>query len=125
MDVGVRLHETASLQVAVPMAVPEHMRDGMRELLSVYTPQADRRKGYATALLAKTCEEADESRTVLILTATVPHLVQFYRKFGFVALPSVDGAPTVMARQPRVSQATVTNAVRKLSLAGSISRALH
>lgn len=104
METGVRSHETASLNVAMPTAVPEHMQDGMRELLSVFTPKADRRKGYATALLRVVCEEADAARKVLLITVTDDDLRAWYQRFGFQALPSAAGGPLLMARRVRLAQ---------------------
>lgn len=110
MDTGSRSFESATLIVAIPQAVPAHMQAGMREILSVRTPVEDQRKGYATALLAKVCEEADAARKVLLL---MPHslgdmseadLISWYQRFGFEALPSVnDAAPVLMARRVRVA----------------------
>lgn len=121
MAPGARSHESASLVVAYCTAVPEHMQSGIRELISVFTPEADRRKGYATALLKAVCEEADDAQKVLMLTAADPSLVGFYRRFGFVELPN---PVPLMARQPRPSLGALRALQRKL-LGASISKALH
>lgn len=74
------------------------MQEGIREVLSVFTPEPDRRKGYATALLRAVCEEADKYGKVLMLTAS-DELTPFYRKFGFKV---IQGEPVLMARRPHI-----------------------
>jgi hypothetical protein len=113
MDTGTRTYESASLLIAIPQAVPPHMRDGMREVLSVRTPAEDQRKGYATALLAAVCEEADAARKVLLLMPkqqgdmSQAQLIGWYQRFGFEQLPAlpsvVEGAPVLMARRVRIA----------------------
>lgn len=111
MNTGLRIHESATLTVAIPQCVPEHMRDGMRELISVFTPPEDRRKGYATALLKAVCEEADATAMVLLLTAEDP-LIGFYRRFGFIELPREPHGKQQLARQPRLRTNYIRNSIR-------------
>ena len=104
---GSRHYESASLTVALPEAVPEHMVAQIRELLSITTPAADRRKGYASRLLREVVMEADSSSTVLLLWVrpfgdmTGDQLQAWYRKFGFEVIQQHPAV--LMARKPRMS----------------------
>lgn len=88
MEVGLRQYKQASLRVAIPTALPEHMQPHMRELLSVKSES--QRKGEATALMHKVCQEADDARMTLLIHVvpfdeglTLEQLQKFYTKFGF------------------------------------------
>lgn len=113
MPDGPRVYRSATLHIGRTTAVPEHMRDGMRELSSLETPAEDQRKGYATALLHQVTAEADRAAMVLILLPD-PHGIEqatleaFYARFGF---RKIQDAPVLMARQPVRSQ--VLAAVRR------------
>jgi hypothetical protein len=89
------------------------MREGIREVLSVFTPEPDRRKGYATSLLRQVCEEADEAVKVLLLTVVDESLCAWYRRFGFKV---IQGSPCLMARPPHLAQPMVTPLVSNPSL---------
>ena len=65
MQPGLREHKQASLRVAIPEALPEHMRPRMRELISIQS--GNPRKGHATALLYQVCQEADDACMTLII----------------------------------------------------------
>lgn len=100
---GNRSHGAASLKLSYSQAIPVHMRGGIREITSVYTPEADRGKGEASALLKQVCEEADRAGIVLIL---IPkpfdagldelQLIAWYARHGFT---QIQNNPTLMARQ--------------------------
>ena len=101
MQTGPRHYRSAMLRIAMCAALPDHMRDGTREILGLQC--SNPRKGYATRLMLETCREADEAGIVLIVQPgqfddgmTTEQLTKWYERFGFVALPS-EGAP-VMAR---------------------------
>lgn len=133
METGLRSFQSASLIVCVPTGLPSHMRQGVVELTHIRVPDEDQRKGFGTSLLKQVCEEADEKSKVLFLTAlssgamSTAQLTQWYGRFGFKVIQS--GVPALMARQPRISMRTVTEAVRrragKFQLASAINRALH
>lgn len=104
MTPGLRDHKGASLRIAVPDAVPEDMRERIREIVSLSS--SNPRKGYATTLMWSVCHEADKAGFVLMLqpipfddATDAEKLKRFYGKFGFV---EIQQEPVVlMARQPK------------------------
>lgn len=92
---GLRTHGTASLMLSLSDALPPHMRNGVRELTGLQTPEADRCQGLASMLMQKVCAEADKNKLVLLLTPG-EGLDGFYQQFGFIAIQT---NPTLMARQ--------------------------
>jgi hypothetical protein len=103
MTPGLREYKQATLRVAVPLGVPEHMRHGMRELVSIRTKNP--RKGHATHLMHDVCAEADRLGFVLLLQVkpfdegmTEEQLEKWYERFGFL---EIQQEPVLMARQPR------------------------
>lgn len=124
MRYGTRQLNTASLVVTECTAVPEAMRERVREIVSFYVPAEDRRHKLGTMLLNMTCQEADANGITLLLTAraqepdegpTDAQLIAFYERFGFTQLQM---SPTgmLMARQvreaPRVLNPTPPRALR-------------
>ena len=103
MQPGPRHYRSAMLRIALCEALPEDMRDGTREILSLQC--SNPRKGYGRRLMVEVCREADEAGMVLIVQPgqfdegmTTEQLTRWYESFGFMALPKEDDAPTVMAR---------------------------
>lgn len=104
MKIGLRTHKGASCRVAICLGLPEHMREGTREIVSVRSTNP--RKGHARALMHAICTEADEAGMVLIVQPgafdegmSTEQLERWYAGMGFVPLPKDDeSAPTVMAR---------------------------
>ena len=105
-------HESATCKVRVSTAIPGHMRDRVRELVKLNVPTEDRKKGYATALLHKVCEQADEASVLLFINVqpygdielSKGQLEAWYRRFGF---ETIQDEPRLMARPnqtPRVPQ---------------------
>ena len=92
---GRRTHGTASLMLSVSDALPANMRNGVRELTGLHTPEADRGQGLASMLMQKVCAEADRNKLVLLLTPA-EGLDGFYQQFGFIAIQT---NPILMARQ--------------------------
>lgn len=119
MPIGPRGFHSARLTIAIPTAVPVHMRARMRELMSLEVPEEDRRQGFATMLLTRTAREADKANTVLLIvvkpygdgSTDLPALQKFYGKFGFI---TIQHEPVLMARQPNT-----------VNLRQSIAVALH
>lgn len=112
MSPGFRAHKAASLRVAIAECLPEDMREGTREIISLAS--INPRKGHATTLLWTVCHEADEARIVLILQPRSfgdgemddERLERFYGKFGFQV---IQREPVVlMARLPDMRQRLVT-----------------
>lgn len=99
---GIRRSGAASLELKRTEAVPESMRDGIRELSNLFTTEDKRRKGDATMLMYQVCYEADKKGFVLLLEAKAKDgmpqdkLVKFYEGFGFITLQN---KPLLMARQ--------------------------
>lgn len=103
MEPGIRTHKTATLRISICEALPDHMREGTREIVNLRSDS--QRKGYASALMHQVCGEADRTGVILIVQPgqfdagmTTEQLEKWYAKFGFVALPKDEGNPTVMAR---------------------------
>lgn len=115
MPDGKRVYRTSTLTVGHTTAVPEHMREGMREISSLATPVEDQRKGYATALLHQVTAEADRAAMVLILLPD-PYgidqqkLEEFYARFGF---RKIQESPALMARQPVRPRLSIVHAVHE------------
>jgi GNAT superfamily N-acetyltransferase len=141
MRPGRREFRDASLTVAIPTCVPEHMRERTREITHLFVAPESRRQKLATVLMNLVCQEADANQMTLVLTAheydepamhddektaAVPppdevKLVDWYQRFGFIVL-QVTPAGTFMARQvrerPRVKPVT-------LAVARALDEALH
>jgi len=102
MNIGLRTHKSASLRIAVAEGLPDEMRPGTREIISVRAENS--RKGHASALMCKVCNEADRQRIVLLLEAkpfddgmNEDQLMRWYGRFGFIR---IQDEPVLMARQP-------------------------
>lgn len=101
---GIRQHKSASLRIARPVGLPEDMREGVSEIISVQA--GNQRKGHATALLARVCHEADRLHQVLLLRVESyddgmgnDELLKWYGRHGFNV---VQRDPAVlMAREPK------------------------
>lgn len=122
MRPGIRQLNEATLKVCMSDAVPEHMRDRVREITNVHCESQARRKRLATALLNCVCQEADANKVTLLLTARPSDdegpneetLLAWYEKFGFTKLQDTPNG-WFMARQvhekPRI--VSVRDAVRE------------
>src|SRR5678816_4756553 len=104
MTPGLRIHKRATLRIAVPLGLPEEMRHGVREIMSVASENA--RKGHATALMHEVCAEADRLGFVLMLQVKPfadgmddEMLRAWYARFGFIKIQ--DEPVVLMARQPK------------------------
>lgn len=130
MRPGAREFRDASLTISVSQAVPEHMRDRVREVSHLFVKPASRRQRLATALMNFVCQEADANKMTLVLTVCPYHedgvaeqgmndaeLATWYERFGF---QKVQDTPLgqFMARQVREKP-------RITPIAAAVSRALH
>jgi hypothetical protein len=118
MRPGKREFRAASLTVSMSTAVPEHMRERVREITHVFVPVTQRNQRQATVLMNFVCQEADANKITLILTAqateegepTTAQLIAWYEKFGFAHLQDTP-AGMLMARQvrekPRIKPVTL------------------
>lgn len=113
MKLGERKFGAARCKVNRTTSIPEHMRDRVREITSVYVPAEQRNQGHATKLMHQLCNEADEAGYVLLLSAKAygdgdmddSQLTQWYaRTFGFAV---IQAEPLLLARMagstPRLS----------------------
>jgi predicted GNAT family acetyltransferase len=124
----------SSCRVRQCTALPAHMRERTREVLSVFTPPARRGEGHASDLMKKVCSEADRHFITLVLFVNpfepsgeveyheLKHemLVNWYSTyFGFAVIQK---APVVMMARapgstPRILSLTEVNAVIKETVA--------
>lgn len=105
--------------VATTKAIPEHMRERVREVSKVVTEPAYRQQGYGTQLMQQVCDYADTENFVLILhpspeanTIKKDKLMSWYKRFGFI---KTQDDPPMMARAPtfKVRMSMVGAAVEK------------
>lgn len=103
MKYGPRTNDGASCKIAVPTALPLHMRGRVVEVRSLRTMPDKRAQGHATDLMLGICVEADLSRTFLFLAVEpdddgpldTKALGNFYMRFGFLPIQS---DPLLMTR---------------------------
>jgi GNAT superfamily N-acetyltransferase len=99
--IGPRSNAYASLKLAIPTALPKDMRGPIVELRSLVTRKDKRGKGFASALVAAVCEEADKARRFLFLHVKpdgpmdTEALGNFYIKHGF---QPIQAEPLLMLR---------------------------
>lgn len=77
---------------------------GVLEISNVFTEPAHRKEGYATELLKKITDAADESGTVLALICKAD-LTRWYARFGFT---TIQQNPILMARMPQIFKVKMT-----------------
>lgn len=103
MRYGERTNGAARLILAVPTALPRHMRGPIVEIREFSTDRGSRGLGHATALMLATTLEADMGRYILFLCVEPEddtdkqRLLSFYERHGFVA---IQADPILMARPP-------------------------
>jgi hypothetical protein len=102
MTPGERKFKRASCNVVIPQSVPPHLRDQVREIVSMHSE--DKGKGHATELLEGICTEADVNAMTLMLMVRAYgdgmselSLCQWYGKHGFFIAGS---EPCIMLRAP-------------------------
>jgi GNAT superfamily N-acetyltransferase len=105
--IGPRSNAYASCKLAIPTALPKDMRGPIVELRALATRKDKRGKGFASALVAAVCEEADKARRFLFLhvkpdcdfecekALTTQELANFYIKHGF---QPIQAEPLLMLR---------------------------
>lgn len=108
----IRANET-SCNVRNCAAVPKNMQPMVREIHDIRTPELEKGKGKAKALLSGLCLEADKSGISLLLLVNEdnrPKLVSLYSKYGFIVTQD-DKSACVMIRNPIESDEcrTMTN----------------
>lgn len=102
MKYGARSHEGATLTLAVPTALPKHMRGPIVELRALHTKPDQRGNGYAAFLMLQTTIEADMAGYFLFL-AVEPEgvdrqrLISLYGRNGFIP---IQAEPLLMIRPP-------------------------
>ena len=101
--IGPRSNAYASCKLAIPTALPAEMRGPVVELRSLKTRRDKRGKGFAAALLAEVCEEADRARRFLFLHCEpedgieLEQLANFYIKHGF---QPIQAEPVILMLRP-------------------------
>jgi N-acetylglutamate synthase-like GNAT family acetyltransferase len=88
--------------------IDKSVTQGLLEVKSVKTDRAQRRQGHASKLMEQVCKEADESKTILVLTPAqfdngpigTQQLKWWYERFGFAVIQE---KPILMCRDPLVS----------------------
>lgn len=102
MNAGRRKYKSASCRIAIPEALPDEMKDTVREVVSVSSEA--KRTGQATALMHQITAEADFAWITLLIHVepfgdgmTDEQLERFYSKFGFAR---IQDEPLLMARSP-------------------------
>lgn len=96
-------NEHASARIVSNPAWPA----GALEVVGLTTERAFRGRGYAAAIMGSICEDADRSRTTLVLRAApfggtetdAGRLVGFYEGFGFRVIQDCGPDGMIMARQ--------------------------
>ena len=108
MEPGTRTNGPASLKLVRMAGIDKSVTQGLLEVKSVKTDKAQRRQGHASALMETVCKEADESKTILVLTPAqfdngpigTQQLKGWYERFGFAV---IQDKPVLMCRDPVVS----------------------
>lgn len=95
MRLGKRKFKGATLVLGQSNELPQHLR-AIIEITQVFTPEDKRHQGRATALMMRTCAEADRDGLVLMLMPG-DGLDQWYAMFGFA---TIQNSPMIMARPP-------------------------
>ena len=101
IPVGPRTYGGATLRVAVPVALPLHLRAAVREVVGMKS--ANPGQGDASLLLLAVCSEADAADTALFLhvdptdeaAMTREQMAAWYNRAGFVL---VQADPALMMR---------------------------
>lgn len=94
---GPRTYDQASLEIVLPMSIPAHLRENVREVFDLKS--GDPGKGHGSELLRRVCGEADRESFVLMLKVDQDDkLVEWYSRFGFK--PASTASPVVMIRPP-------------------------
>ena len=101
IPVGPRSYAGATCRIAVPVALPLHLRGKVRELVGVRSTNTGR--GDASNLLLQVCDEADKGDTALFLhvdptdeaSMTRDDMAAWYNRAGFVL---IQAEPTLMMR---------------------------
>ena len=95
MKPGTRTNGPASLRLSYSALVGANLRGMLRELTHLQVSEDARGQGHGSALMRDVCAEADQSRTVLMLTAESRRLAAWYARFGFML---IQAEPLLMVR---------------------------
>ncbi len=107
MKLGVNMNGPSSLRLSF---LTELQDDKLLELSSLATWPSERGKGHATVLMRQVCDQADEDKTLLLLSPKAfseggpdsKKLESWYASFGFVRIQ--DKPEVLMVRDPVVSK---------------------
>ena len=98
---GTRKLGHATCKLCVPKALPSDMQTDVVELINLKTKPNKRGQGYAKALLASVCNEADQAKRFLLLhvkpdkPSDIEALANFYIRNGF---QPIQAEPLLMLR---------------------------
>ena len=95
MKPGIYRHGASSCRLKYSPAIPAHLRGHMLEIMSIHTPESERGKGSASAMLIRVCNQATRDGKALMLMPDTPELARWYERFGF---KTVQESPLLMAR---------------------------
>lgn len=114
MKPGTYTNGPASCRLSYNTSIPAHLRGQCLEISHVLTPEGERKKGYANALIAEICHNADvDSLCLLIMPQpfsdspclSKAELADWYaRRFGFFSFQ--DSPALLMLRMPYMMQMT-------------------
>ena len=99
--IGPRKLAYASLRLSVPTGLPEDVHGAVVELRALKVRKDKRGRGFAKALMATVCDEADNARRFLFLhckpdsPSDIEALANFYIRNGF---QPIQAAPLLMLR---------------------------
>jgi len=96
MKPGTYQHGPARCKLRYSAVIPAHLRGHMLEIVNIYTPESERHKGYASAMLREICQQASREGKALMLMPDTRDLATWYARHGFQI---VQESPLLMARQ--------------------------
>lgn len=107
MNEGLRSNEHARLRVVRSEALPEHLRERVREVVGIETDPNHLVEGYAGALLRHVCAEADAASMALLVSVAPfgvkamgrADLIAWYTRLGFALIQTQPAY--LMVRTPK------------------------
>lgn len=96
MKPGKYQHGPATCKLRYSPVIPSNLRGHMLEITSIFTPESERGKGYASAMLREICQQASREGKALMLMPDNRDLATWYARHGFEI---VQQSPLLMARQ--------------------------
>ncbi len=109
MKIGERKNRFSRLEVDEALNLPAELAPHFRWIRDVETVEKHQRKGWATKLLKKVCEEADKAKLHLMLEpngygemSDEDLMRWYYKQFGFITVQvKTKDLPCLMTRAPK------------------------